>query len=103
MQFSNVMAVLQVALLVAIIIGLRKLRIHMATSNAELSAKLTAIGDQLEKAKNEIVAEVQTLKDALANTTITPEADASLTRLQGLAQGLDDLNPDATPTPPPVP
>ncbi len=71
----------------------------MATQ-AELAAKLTSIGDELDKAKAEIVAAIQALKDALASAgATTPEVDAAVVRLEGSAQALDDLNPDATPTP----
>ncbi len=65
-------------------------------SLAELNASLTAVGDQLAKASSEIKSEIDTLTAAVAASgTTTPEIDASVTRLQGLAQALDDLNPDA--------
>lgn len=68
----------------------------MATQ-AEQAAKLNAIGDKLDKAKAEIVAAVQALKDALATAgTTSPEVDAAVVRLEGSAQGLDDLNEDVT-------
>lgn len=69
----------------------------MATQ-AELAAQLTSIGDELDKAQAEIVAAIQALKDALAAAgSTTPEVDAAVTRLEGSAKALDDLNPDATP------
>lgn len=69
----------------------------MATQK-ELADKLNTIGDELDKAKAEIVAAVQALKDALsAAGSTTPEVDAAVARLESGAQALDDLNPD-TPT-----
>ena len=69
---------------------------ELMTSVSELSVKLDAISAQLGKASMEIQAEVQTLKDQLANVgQLTPEAEASLANLMTVAQALDDLNPDA--------
>ena len=69
----------------------------MATQ-AELAARLSAVGDELDKATAEIVAAIQALKDALAAAGgTTPEVDAAVTRLEGGAKALDDLNPDAVP------
>jgi hypothetical protein len=68
---------------------------HIMATMAELQASLDTIGDQLAKASAEIVAEIQTLKDELAAGGITtPGVDASVARLTGFAQALDDLNPD---------
>ena len=75
----------------------RKLNTIMA-SQKELADKLTAIGDELDKATAEIVAAIQALKDALAAAGgTTPEVDAAVVRLEGGAKSLDDLNPDAAP------
>lgn len=69
----------------------------MATQ-AELAASLSAVGDQLDKAQAEILAEVQALKDALAAAGATsPEVDAAVARVQAAAQSLDDVNPDVVP------
>ena len=62
---------------------------------SELNGSLNALSTQLDKATGEIVAEIQTLKDALANVDIPADAKASLDALTAKAQALDDLNPDA--------
>lgn len=59
--------------------------------------KLNALADQLDKAKAEIVAAVQALKDQLA-----AGETLDFSRLESAAQSLDDLNPDAPPAPEPV-
>ena len=65
----------------------------------ELQATLDAVGEQLTKASAEIVAEIATLQAEIANAgNTTPGVDASVARLQALAEALDQLNPDA-PTP----
>lgn len=67
---------------------------------SELAGALESIETQLGKAKTEIVAEIKTLQDALADVDVPANAEASIGRLKGLAQGLDDLNVDpAPPTP----
>jgi len=63
-------------------------------TQAELAQALSNVSDQIQKGIDEVKAAVA----ASGNTT--PEVDAALTRLQGFAQTLDDLNPDA---PPPTP
>ena len=73
----------------------------MATQD-ELAAKLSAIGDELDKATAEIVAAIQALKDALAAAgSTTPAVDAAVTRLETGAKALDDLNPDVVVPPTP--
>lgn len=68
-------------------------------SQAEQAAKLRAIGEQIAKAKAEIVAAVDKLTAAVAaGGNTTPEVDEATQALQTAVQGLDDLNPDA-PTP----
>ena len=57
---------------------------------SELAAKLTALSDQLTKAKAEIVA-------ALADVELPAEATAALDKLTTISQAIDDLNKDATP------
>lgn len=66
-----------------------------------LQGSVGAVGDQLTKAQAEIVAEIETLKAALADAPISDEAKASLDSLTAkidalkpVAQALDDLNPD---------
>ena len=75
---------------------------NIMATQAQLAAQLSAIGDELDKATAEIVAAIQALKDALAAAGgTTPEVDAAVTRLEGGAKSLDDMNPDAV-TPPPA-
>lgn len=78
---------------------------RIMTTQVALAAALATIGDQLEKASAEISAEIQTLTDQIANAGgTTPEIDASVARLQAIAQKLDDMNPDvAPPAPAPAP
>lgn len=78
---------------------LAKLEKVMATLS-DFEAKFTAVTDQVAKAAAEIVAEIVAEIDALKKAIedgaqTTPAIDASLERLTGLAQALDDLNPDA--------
>ncbi len=71
----------------------------MATMD-ELQASLDAVNDQLVKASGEIQAEIKTLQDELAAAGQTsPGVDASVARLQAMAQALDDLNADVPPAP----
>lgn len=70
----------------------------------ELAARLNANADRLDKAKAEIVASIQALKDEISNADATsPAIDAALSRLDGAAATLDDLNPDAEPEQPATP
>lgn len=71
--------------------------ILIMTTLTELQTTLDAVGDQLTKASSEISAEIATLQaEIAAGGVTTPGIDASVARLQGIAQALDDLNPDAT-------
>jgi hypothetical protein len=75
------------------------------STQAELAAQLSTIGDQLDKASTELVNEIQALTDAVKTAgNTTPEVDASLARLTAIAQKLDDMNVDVpAPTPAPAP
>ena len=75
---------------------------QLAAALGTVASSLTAVGQQLDKATQEIVTAVQNA----GNTS--PEVDAALeqltavsTALSAAAQGLDDLNPDA-PAPAPA-
>jgi hypothetical protein len=75
----------------------------MATQ-AEVEAQLNGIADQLDKSKTELTAEIGTLEaEIAAGGGSTPGVDAAIARLKTLAQGLDDLNPDAPVTEPAPP
>lgn len=70
---------------------LSKLESIMITQD-QLVQRLDAASLKLEK----IGTEVATLKDLLAQAgSLSPEAEASLARLEGLMTQVDDLNPDA--------
>ena len=81
---------IQTVLTAVITFQLRKIIMN----NAELLQAMTALVDQLVKAFNEIVSEIQAL-DNVPQATVD-----KLTAAQAIAQQLDDLNPD-TPAPNP--
>lgn len=69
---------------------------QMAISQSQLAAELTALKDQNEKARVEILKKISDLEAALANAgTTTPEVDDALAALKASVQADDDLNPDA--------
>lgn len=87
------------------------------TTQSELAAiintvnqSLTAFSAQFAKARDEITAEIQALKDAVTQAgNVTPELQSAVdalaqssSSLGTLAQTLDDLNPDPVVTPPDV-
>lgn len=80
---------------------LKKMEHAIMAKLTTLKEQLDALNAQLEKAKGEIVAEIEALKGALSDVDIPEEAQASLDKLAGLAQSLDELNPDAPPQPEP--
>lgn len=74
------------------------------TKVSELAAALGAVADRVSKAQTEILAEIEVLKGQIgADADLSPEAQASLDRLTGLVQALDDINPDAPTSPAPEP
>jgi len=65
---------------------------------SELAQQLTALKEQADKAKAEIVAKLADLEAALeAADDVTPEVQAAFDALKTSVQGIDDLNPDAEP------
>lgn len=71
----------------------------MAT-NAEFAAAIVVVKEQLVKAAAEINSRIAALEEAINNAgNSTPEMDAALADLKLVAQALDDINPDVTPTP----
>lgn len=62
---------------------------------SELAAALTTVGDQVTKAKDEIVAKITALEASLSDVEIPAEAQTNLDALKALAQALDDIVPDA--------
>lgn len=78
---------------------------ELALTLGGISDGLTAVGDQLAKATEEIIAALH----AQTGTT-SPAVDAAVNKLttigaalKAAAQTLDDLNPDAAPAPAPAP
>jgi predicted nucleic acid-binding Zn-ribbon protein len=68
---------------------------RIMASNAELQQSLTDLGNQLDKAKGEIVQKISDLEAAVAaGGGSTPEVDAALEALKGKVQALDDLHAD---------
>ena len=65
---------------------------------SELSAKLTAVADQVDKVKTE----VQNLKDSLTNVELPADAQAALDRLTESVNAVDAINPDVVIEPPPT-
>lgn len=70
-------------------------RIMMKVS--EIQAQLDAVGAQLTKAKDEILAKIAALEAALGDADVPAEAEAALEALKAQAQALDDIVPDAPP------
>lgn len=66
----------------------KQLKELMSMNQAELKNALTAIGDTLGKATDEIVLALNNLGQT------SPEVDAAVERLRAAAKALDDLNPD---------
>jgi hypothetical protein len=87
---TNLLLLLQLAAIIAVNIQLRRITMTFE----ELAAQLDALGAQLNKALQEILAEIQGL-DSVPQSVID-----KLTAAQAVAQQLDDLNPD-TPAPNP--
>lgn len=85
-------------LLGPVITILTRLERTIAMNQAELAQAIKDAAAQATKAKEEIVAKIAALEDAIANGgATTPEVDAALADLKGVVQTLDDLNPDPTP------
>lgn len=72
---------------------------EIMTQVNELAMQLEAVNAQLTKAKDEIVAQVAALQEALQNVALPEAAETALAALTATAQALDDLNPDAQPAP----
>jgi hypothetical protein len=69
---------------------------EIAMTGAEALAAIQAVGTQLTKAKDEILAKIAQLEASLANANLSPEAEAALADLKTQAQALDDVVPDTT-------
>lgn len=63
------------------------------TKVTELATKIDAVSDKLGKASGEILSEIATLRSAAGE--LPADAEASLARLESMAQALDDIIPDA--------
>lgn len=75
---------------------------ELKMNQQELAQALTDLGAKVQKIGTEttiLVHRVADLTVALSNAPVTPEVQAALTALQNQAQVVDDLVPDAIPTP----
>lgn len=72
---------------------------------ATLQERFDSIDASLNEASSEILAELQRLRDALAaaSVTLSPEAEASLVKVERHAKGLADVIPNAPPATPSTP
>lgn len=68
---------------------------NIMTQISEIEPLLANINTQLTKARDEIVSRIANLEASLATVELPPEATAALQQLQGIAQVLDDIVPDA--------
>lgn len=75
------------------ILNLKLEKILMKQS--ELAAALEAVKNQLSKAKDEILAEIEKLKSS--DPDISPEGVAAIENLQAIGQALDDVVADVPP------
>ncbi len=65
----------------------------------DFALQLTALKDQLAKAKTEIIDKLTALGDALdAADDVTPEVQSAFDDLKAAVQGVDDIVPDVPPT-----
>lgn len=69
------------------------------TGITELAAKIDAVSDKLNKASGEILGEISNLRSSAGQ--LPADAEASLSRLEAMAQALDDIVPDVSPEPEP--
>jgi ATPase subunit of ABC transporter with duplicated ATPase domains len=72
--------------------------LKMATKLNELAAELSGVRALLGEGISEVVAKIQELEDALANTSIPDDAQSVLDELKVSAQALADIVPNAPPT-----
>lgn len=61
---------------------------------SELSGELVAVVNQVTKVREEVLARIDELEDALLDVTLPDEAESALAALRAGIQGLDDINPD---------
>ncbi len=72
---------------------------QLMTTQAELAEQLAALAVQAEKARNEIVALIDSLEDALANSgEVSAEVMDAFNAVKARVQATDDIVLDAPPT-----
>jgi hypothetical protein len=62
-----------------------------------LAASVAALTAQVQKSKDEIVAKIAALENALADVDLPADAETALEELKGAVQAVDDINPDPAP------
>jgi hypothetical protein len=88
-------------LLGRILVSLNEFEYKHMTTQAELAAKLTALAEQTNKAKAEVLGKLSDLAQALANAgNASPEVEAAFAALSTAVQGVDDIVPDPVPETP---
>lgn len=95
----------------AVLTAINQAKEEIMTQVADLLPKFKELADQVDKARTEVLANVDTanaaiaaLREQLANAgTLTPEADAELQRLSASIQAIDDITPDPVEEPTPIP
>ncbi len=81
--------------ILAIVQDIQKKEVNIQMKVSEIASTLTAVSDQLSKAKGEILAKIAALETSLSNVDLPPDATAALDGLKTQAQALDDIVPDA--------
>lgn len=85
--------------------NIRKLIGEIMVKQAEIAAQLDEVTGTLQKVANESASLLQKINDLEAQIAqgddVSPELQAAFDRVKAQAQVVDELVPDAEPTPPP--
>lgn len=66
---------------------------HFEIIMATLQERFDAIETKLDEGSSELLAELKTLRDQLAGSVLTPEAEATLQRIEAKSKGIADIIP----------
>lgn len=66
---------------------------HFKIIMATLQERFDAIEAKLDEGSSELLAELKTLRDQLAGSVLTPEAEATLQRIEAKSKGIADIIP----------